>query len=132
MADGVHGGDVVGSEHVWEEGLFFESDAVFAGDAAAHGDAEAEDFCGGGFGAFEGAGFASIVHDEGVEVAVAGMEDIGDAELVAAGDFADAAEGFAEAAAWDDAILDDEVRAEAADGGEGAFAAFPDAESFVF
>ena len=78
-ADSLHGGEVGFGEHFGHGVFFVLADAMFASDGAAGGDAEIEDFGGEGFGGVLLAGDARVVEDERVEVAVAGVEDVGDA-----------------------------------------------------
>lgn len=130
-ADAFHEGDAGGVEHFGEELTFFDSDAMFTGDGATELDAEADDLGGDIFSAVEGAGDATIEEDEWVEVSVSGVEDIGDGDLGSLADALDFAKGEAEFAAWDDAILDDEIGAQSSDGGEDALATFPDEHAFI-
>jgi len=99
---------------------------VFAGDGAAGGDAEVEDFGGESFGGVLLAGDAGVVEDERMEVAVAGVEDVGDADACCGAEARDFAHDFREGGAGDDAVLHDVVGGDAAHGGEGGFAPFPD------
>ncbi len=52
---------------------------MLAGEHAAHLDAEAQDVGAEGLGAFQLAGLVGIVEDERMQIAVAGVEDVGDA-----------------------------------------------------
>src|SRR5262249_52518982 len=63
------------AEHRRHEIAFLDADAVFAGEHAAHFDAELQDIGAERLGAFELAGIVRIVEDERVQIAVAGMED---------------------------------------------------------
>ena len=62
-ADSLHGGEVGFGEHFGHGVFFVLADAVFAGDGAAGGDAEVEDFGGEGFGGVLLAGDARVVED---------------------------------------------------------------------
>src|SRR5580693_3466740 len=99
---------------------------MFAGDRAAGGDAEVEDFGGEGFGGVLLAGDARVVEDKRVKVAVAGVEDVGDANACCDAEARNFAHDLGERGAGDDAVLHDVVGGDAAHGGEGRFAAFPD------
>ena len=65
-----------------------------------------------------------------MEVAVAGVEDVGDAEAGGGAEACDFAQDLREGGARDDAVLHDVVGGDAAHGGEGGFAAFPDEGAF--
>ena len=82
-------------------------------------------------GAIVRAGVAAVEQDQRVQVAVAGVEDVGDADAVLAAERLDADQRLAEAAARHDAVLDDEVGAEAADRRERRLAALPDRHPLV-
>ena len=61
-----------------------------------------------------------------MQVAVAGVEDVGDAEADLGGHAGDFVQHAREGGAGDDAVLHDVVGRDAAHGGEGGFAALPD------
>ena len=61
-----------------------DADAVLAGDGAAHGDAEVEDLGAEGLGAMQLVAVVGIEQDQRMQVAVAGMEDVGAAQAVRA------------------------------------------------
>src|SRR4029453_909159 len=105
-AHAVDGGRVV---HLAEKLPLLESDAVLAGDRSAKPDAEADDFCSEHLGAIVRARFAAIVEDQRMEVAVAGMKDVGDANAVLPRQRLDGDQRLAKACARNDPILDDEV-----------------------
>ena len=71
--------------HVGHAALLLAADAVLAGDGAAGVDADLEDAHGEVDGAFFFAGVVGAVEDDGVEVAVAGVEDVGDAKIFGGG-----------------------------------------------
>ena len=131
-ADALHGGQVGFSEHFGHHFLFVFADAVLAGDGAARGDADFEDEIGEGFGGVFLAGDAAVVENHGMEIAVAGMEDVGDAEAGFAAEFFDLGEHARESGAWNDAVLHDVVGRDAGHGGEGGFAAFPEEGALGF
>ena len=99
--------------------------------AAADFDAEGEDVGAEFFRFGEAGGVVGVEHDERVEVAVAGVEDVGDLEVVLGAHFADAAQDVGELGGGDGAVHAHVVWRDAADGTEGAFAAFPDGEGFL-
>ncbi len=80
VANAVHGGEVGLGEHVAHDALLFPADAVFPGDGAAGVNAELKDFVGEIERAFFFAGVRGVVEDHRVEIAVAGVEDVGDAQ----------------------------------------------------
>ena len=69
-----------------QEVALLEADAVLAGDRPAERDAQPQDVGGQRFGALERAGLAAVEEDERVQVAVAGVEHVGDADAVLARD----------------------------------------------
>ena len=83
-----------------------------------------------GFGGVFLAGDAAIVEDERVEVAVAGVENVGDAKAGGALRREISLMILRERGAGDDAVLHDVVGGDAAHGGEGGFASFPDEGAF--
>jgi len=106
--------------------VFFHADAVLAGERAANFDAIANDFVGGGDGAFEVRRIARIVEDDGMEVAVTGMKNVADLKTVGFGNFGDAAESLRELGARDHAVENVIAGSEASEGAEGVFAALPE------
>jgi hypothetical protein len=59
-----------------------DTDAVLAGDRAAERHRQFQDFGAEGFGPLPFAGLGGVVHDQRMQVAVAGVEDIGAAQAV--------------------------------------------------
>src|SRR6185295_15993997 len=86
-----HRVEIVGAELPGHEIDFLDTNAVLAGDTAAEFDASREDFVPGGQRAADLAGVAFIVEDQRVEIAVAGVEDVRDAQAVAAAAIGDKA-----------------------------------------
>ena len=70
-------------------------------------------------------GVALVEEHDRVQVAVAGMKDIGDAQLVPSADLGDGAQDLREFGAGDDAVLGDARRGEAAQGADGLLAGGP-------
>ena len=80
-----HRQQVLGREQQRHELDLLDADAVLAGDAAAERDARVEDLVAGGEHALDLVGVALVEEQDRMDVAVAGVEDVGDAELVALG-----------------------------------------------
>ena len=70
-------------------------------------------------------GVALVVEQDRVDVAVAGVEDVGDAQAVALADGGDGAQDVGHLGARHDAVLRAVVRRQPADRAEGALAALP-------
>src|SRR5580692_1435144 len=122
----LHGGEVGFGEHFGHGVFLVLAYAVFAGDGAAGGDAEVEDLGRKGFGGVLLARDARVEEDERVEIAVAGMEDVGDADACGGAEAPDFAHNLGKSGAGYDPVLHNVVGRDAAHGGEGGFAAFPD------
>ena len=132
---GVEGGfegallvELLGGELDGHEVALLDANAVFAGEAATDLDAELQDVGAEVFGAVEAVGVVGVEHDQRVEVAVAGVEDVGDTEGVLGAELGDAFEDEGELRRWDGAVHAEVVGADAADGAEGSLAAFPDGQ----
>jgi len=119
----------VGKKKRHELGLF-HANAMLAGERAAHFHAVADDFGGGLHGAFELTFVAWIVENDGMKVAIPGVEDIAYIEAVARADFPDMAKRLRKFGARDNAVEDIVAGGEAAESTEGILAAFP--EKFAF
>ena len=98
---------------------------MLAGEAAADLDAELEDGVARFLRLLQFAGFVDVEQDERVQVAVARMEHVGDAQAVARADRADAFQDQRQLPGRDGAVHADVVR-DPAGGAEGRFAALPD------
>ena len=72
--------------------------------AAAHFNAQRQDIGSSFFGALLALGVVGVEHDERVQVPVASVEDVGDAQAVAGADLRDGGEHFRQAAQWNCAI----------------------------
>ena len=105
---------------------FFHTDAVFAGETAADFDAVANDFGRGLHGALELLVVAEIVENDGMEVAIAGVEDVADVEAELIADFLYAAQSLRELRTRNHAVKDVDAGGDAAESAEGIFAAFPE------
>ena len=69
-------------EHRRHQVALLDADAVLAGEHAADLDAEPQDVGAERLGALELARLVGVVEDERMQIAVAGMEDVGDAQAV--------------------------------------------------
>ena len=72
---------------------------MLAGDRAAELDAEGEDLGGQLLGALDGAVLAAVEEDQRMQVAVAGVEDVGDPDAALGAEAVDFAQRLAEAGA---------------------------------
>ncbi len=77
-----HRGQVLGGEQLGHEFHLFDSDPMFAGNAASHRDAFIEDLVAGQQDPFDLVLVAFVKEQDRMDVAVAGMEDIGDPQVV--------------------------------------------------
>ena len=93
---------------------FFDAHAVFAGDRAAHGHAGFEDVGTKEFAAAHLLGVAGVKQNEGVQVAVSGVKDVGAAQLVFGLHFGNGQQHVGQAFAWDGAVHAHVVGADAA------------------
>src|SRR5262249_1496527 len=117
---------IVGTERETELLDLLDADAVLAGDAAAELDAGPQDLAARLEHPRRPRAIAPVEEDDRVDVAVAGVEDVADAEIVARAGRLDAGEDLGEARARHDAVLGTVVRRQAADGPERALAALPE------
>ncbi len=131
VAHAAHHVEIGFAEEQRHQAIFFHADAVFAGDRAAHFDAELNDFVGGGDDAAELRFVARVEKNQRVQVAVARVKNIADLEAVLHADFIDAAQGGGKFGARDHAVLHVIGGREAADGAEGVLAAFPEQVAFA-
>ena len=102
------------------------ADAVLAGDRAAGVDAGLEDLLGEQLRALRLARDARVVEHERMEVAVAGVEDVADAQAGSLRELVDAAQHLRQLRARDDAVLHVVVGADPAHRGERRLAPAPD------
>ncbi len=115
----------VGEKKRHELGLF-HADAMFTGERAPDFHTIADDFRGGMHCSFELGFVAGIVEDDGMKVAVSGMENIADIKAVLRADLPDAAESLRKFCARNDAIEDVVAGSEAAESAKSVLAAFPE------
>jgi len=130
VVDAAHEVEIgVGEKKRHQLGLF-HADAVFAGECATNFHAIADDFRGGLHGMFELPPIARIVENDGMKVAVAGVENIANVETISRADLADAAKRLRKFGARNDAVENIVAGSEAAKSAKGVLAAFP--EKFAF
>src|SRR5262249_59422909 len=96
------------------------------GDAATEGDAGLEDLAPGRQHRLHLVGVALVEEQDGVDVAVAGVEDVADAEPVALAGAGDRAQDVGDARARHHAVLRAVAGRQPADRTEGALAALPE------
>ena len=109
----------------------FHADAMLAGQAAADLDAQLQDVGAEFLGGMEAGGIVGIEHDQRMQIAVAGVEDVGDLQAVAVRHLLDAAQHQRQLAGRDGAVHAQVVGADPADRAERALAAFPDRQRFL-
>ena len=105
---------------------FLYTDAVLAGQAAAQFDTRAQNLLSGVHHAPGLVRVALVVHQDGMDVAVAGVKDVGDAQLVFLRHVGDALQNIRHLGARNHPVLRAVVGRQTADGAECAFAALPD------
>src|SRR5439155_1592975 len=121
-----HRGEIVGAEEERHLPDLLDPDAVLAGQAPAERDAGLEDLAPRRQHAPHLVPVALVEEEDRVDVAVASVEDVGDAEPVALGRRRDAAEDVGHPRPRHDAVLRAVVGRKPADGAEGALAALPE------
>ena len=113
-------------EHFRHQVALFHADAMLAGEHTADLDAEAQDVGAETFRPVEFARLVGVVEDQRVQIAVAGMEDIGDAQAVFLRQLAHAGEHARQFLARDRAVHAVIVRRDAADRRKRRLAAGPE------
>src|SRR6266498_1562742 len=126
-----HHGEIGLGEHLRHRAGLVAADTVLAGDRPALLDAHLDDRGGQVLGPLGLPGNRCVVQDERMEVAVAGMEHVRDAEAGFLGHLPDPGQRGAQLRAGDDAVLHEIVGAHAAHGGEGRLATLPDEGTLV-
>ncbi len=122
-------GEVVLVEHGLHQVALLDADAMLAGEHAADLDAEPEDVGAERLGRLDLARDVRVVEDQRVQVAVAGVEDVGDAQAVLARHLLHAVEDEGQLLARDRAVHAQIVGRQAAGGGEGVLAAGPEGQA---
>jgi hypothetical protein len=118
-------------EHGRHQVPLLGADAVLAGQHATHLDAQAQDVGAEGLRLLQVARHVGVEQDERVQVAVAGVEDIGDRQAVGFAHVAHGAQNAGKLAAGNGAVHAVVVGRQAADGGESGLAPGPEAQAFV-
>ena len=104
---------------------------MLAGQATADLDAKPQDVGAEFLGGVEAGGIVGIEHDQRVQIAVPGMEDVGDLQAVGVAHLTDPAQHWGELRGRDGAVHAEVVGADAPDGAERALAALPDGQRFL-
>src|SRR5436190_15274170 len=94
---------------------------MFAGDGSAHVDTNLHQFPPSFSNAHDLVGKTRIKTDEWMQVAVAGVKDVCDSQLILRGNLVSSAEHFGQVRARNDRILDHRVRRDAANGAKRPF-----------
>ncbi len=118
-------------EHHRHQVALLDADAVLAGQHAADLDAELQDFRAERLGLVELARLVGVVEDQRMQVAVAGMEHVGDAQAVVLRQFADALEHLRQPRARDGAVHAVVVGRDAPDRRERRLAAGPEQQPLL-
>src|SRR6266478_1156773 len=126
VVDAAHEVEVGVGEYERHELGLFHADPMFAGERAADFEAVTDDFGRGLHGAFELGGIAGIVEDDGVQIAVTGVENVADLKTEVRTDFLDATEGLRKFRTRNHAIEDIVAGSETAERAERVLAAFPE------
>ena len=119
-------GEVGFLEHRRHVGPLVDPDPVLAGDGAARIHARLDDQSRQLLGAFRLALAPGVVADERMQIAIPGVEHVGDAELILVGESIDPAQDLREPGAGDDPVLNVVGRREPAHRGERRLAGTPD------
>ncbi len=125
-ADFIHHRQIGLVEHVAHVLQLFHAHAMFAGNRTAQVDAHVQDLAGQRFGPFQRTGLAAVVENQRVQVAIPGVEDIGDAQVILFAQRFNFGERVPQPAARHHPILDNVVRAQPPDRGKGTLAPLPD------
>src|SRR5262245_50331395 len=125
-AQSCHREQIVRSEEQRHLGDLLDPDPVLAGDAAAKRHARLQDLPASGEHPGHLVGSTLVEQDDGMDVAVAGVEDVADAEPVPLRRRGDGAQDVGDARARHHAVLRAVARREATDGPEGALAGLPE------
>ena len=119
------------AEHLRHQIALFDADAMLAGEHAADLDAEPQDIGAEGLRLVQLARPVGIVEDQRMEIAVAGVEHIGDPQPVARGELAHAGQHPRQLLAGNGAVHAVVIRRDAADRREGRLAAGPEEQPLL-
>src|SRR5882757_4079407 len=114
------------AEHFRHQVALLDADAMFAGKNAAEFDTDPQDIGAEGFGPFDLTGLVGIIQDQRMQIAVAGMKHVGDAEIVLSREVADSRQGLRQFAARDSAVHAEIIRRDPPDGRKCRLAAGPE------
>src|SRR5438132_4666976 len=117
-ADSVHRLQIGLVEHLRHEGSLVGPYAMFPRDRSAETQTDAKNLAGDILGKLLLSRYFGVVQDERMEIAVAGMKDVGDAQSGLSRECLDLTEDSGDVRARDDSVLHDIVRADTADRGE--------------
>src|SRR5664279_3123205 len=98
------------AEHLRHQVALLDADAMFAGQHAAEFDADPQDIGAEGFGPLHFAGLVGIIKDQRMQIAVAGMKHIGDAQVVLYRQLPDSRQRLRQFAARDGAVHAEIIR----------------------
>src|SRR5699024_6594608 len=110
----------------------FHTDAVFAGNRAAVFQAELADGAAKGLGALEFAGNVGIIENQRMQIAVAGMKDVGYPQAIVLGQVVNTLQDFGQRAAWNGAVHAVVIGRDAPDRRESRLASGPKQHAFLF
>ncbi len=122
--------EIDGAEHRRHQITLLDPDAVFAGQHAADLNAEPQDVSAEFFRRFQFARLVGVIHDQGMQIAVASMKDIRHPQAIAHRHLGHTFEDQRQLTARDGAIHAVIIGRNAADGREGRLAAGPDQQAF--
>ena len=107
----------------------FHANAMLTGQAAADFHAKLQYIGTKGFSAAKTIGVIRVKHNQRMQIAITGMEHIGDLERVLIAHLANAPQHARQFAGWNGAIHAEVIGADAPDRAKGTFAAFPDGKA---
>src|SRR5256885_16260518 len=108
-AHALHGLKIGLAEHPGHHFLFVLANAMLSGNRTTRGDAKIENAIGEDLGGVLLAGNSTVVQNQGMQVSVASVKDIGDAEASLLTEKVDFAEDAGQGSAGDDAVLHDVI-----------------------
>src|SRR4051794_33139687 len=120
------------AKHLRHQVALFDAHAMFARQHAAKFDADPQDVGTKGFGALHFIGLIGIEKDERMQVAVAGIKNIGDAKIVFCGKIADSRQRLRQFAARNGAVHAEVVGRNPPNGGKSCLAPGPEQIAFGF
>ena len=118
-------------EHGVHQVTLLHAHAMLAGQHAADRNAEFQNIRAAGLGLFRVAGLIGVIEDQGVQIAIAGMEDIGDAQAVPGGNFLHLAQHQTQLVARNGAVHAQIIRANRRHCRKGVFAPGPELQPLL-